>query len=110
MQRKIALEGHRFTPPEALKAGLIDEVVDGKTGTEGVLARAVAMAHEKAGFAKPGSFGLIRVRVLYSCFLTLFLTEIQLQNELWREVVENSKANIVVPDVSMDDAAAKARL
>lgn len=57
--RKIAQEGHRFTPSEALQAGIIDETVRG--GTEDVLASALKLAETKASMAKGGVWGLIKV-------------------------------------------------
>ena len=57
--RKVALEGHRFTPTEALKAGLVDAIASGDT--EGVLAKAQELAQSVSDRAKPGAWGLIRV-------------------------------------------------
>ncbi|KAH9966251.1 ClpP/crotonase-like domain-containing protein [Lactifluus volemus] len=57
---KFALEGHRFTPREALEADLIDEVVAGGT-TTGVLERAREIAREKAPKAREGVWGVIKV-------------------------------------------------
>jgi Delta3-Delta2-enoyl-CoA isomerase len=57
--RKFALEGHRFSPPEALEAGLVDEIVAG--GTQGILKRAREIAQEKAPKAREGVWGLIKV-------------------------------------------------
>ena len=59
--RDIFLVGHRFTPKEALAAGLVDEIAEG--GSAGVLAAAVKMADKLAGNAKLGVWGLIKVRV-----------------------------------------------
>lgn len=59
--RRFALEGHRFTPPEARDAGLIDEVVSG--GTLSVLKRARDIAEEKAPKAREGVWGVIKVRL-----------------------------------------------
>lgn len=42
MRRKIALEGYRFTPPEALNAGIVDHIVSGNTAA--VLAKAEELA------------------------------------------------------------------
>lgn len=57
--RKIALEGHRFTPSELLAAGLVDAVVDG--GSEAVLAQASKLAEQQSMNACTGVFGLIKV-------------------------------------------------
>lgn len=42
VRRKIALEGHRFTPKEALDAGIVDRLVSGDTAA--VLAQAEELA------------------------------------------------------------------
>ena len=57
--RKIALEGHRFTPSELLASGLVDIVVDG--GSEAVLARASELAERWSANARTGVWGLIKV-------------------------------------------------
>ena len=57
--RRFSVEGHRFTPPEARDAGLVDEIVAG--GTRGVLNRAQEIAQEKAPKAREGVWGLIKV-------------------------------------------------
>lgn len=57
--RKVALEGHRFTPAEALQANLIDAIASGDT--EGVLAKALELGESVSDRAKPGAWGLIRV-------------------------------------------------
>ena len=59
--RSFALEGHRFTPPEARDAGLVDEIVSG--GTQGVLKRAREIAEEKAPKAREGVWGVIKVTI-----------------------------------------------
>ena len=59
--RKIALEGHRFTPSEALKCGLVDYIVQGNT--EEVLQRAQEVAESVSGQAQAGAWGLIRVKI-----------------------------------------------
>lgn len=58
-QRKIALEGARFTPAEALAAGLLDHVVPGNT--EDMLAKASEVAGTVGGLAKGGVWGVIKV-------------------------------------------------
>jgi enoyl-CoA hydratase/carnithine racemase len=42
VRRKIALEGHRFSPQEALASGIVDHIVSGNTA--GVLAKAEELA------------------------------------------------------------------
>ncbi|KAG8689036.1 hypothetical protein FRC09_012611 [Ceratobasidium sp. 395] len=56
--RRTVLEGHRFTPPELLEAGVIDAVVDG--GHEKVLERACAIATTMGANARGGAWGLIK--------------------------------------------------
>lgn len=70
--RKIAQEGHRFTPSEALQAGIIDEVVPGST--EAVLSSALKMAEAKASTAKGGVWGLIKVSSRHSSPLQSVIT------------------------------------
>ena len=60
--RKVALEGHRFTPAEALEAKLVDAIAPGDT--EGVLRKAQELAASVSDRAKPGAWGLIRVSEL----------------------------------------------
>jgi len=62
IQRKIALEGARFTPAEALKAGLLDYIVPGNT--EDMINKATEMAGTVSGLAKGGVWGVIK-RDLY---------------------------------------------
>ena len=60
LHRKIALEGHRFTPKEALAAGLVDHIVPGDSA-EAVLHKARELAELVDSLAKGGSWGLIKV-------------------------------------------------
>jgi enoyl-CoA hydratase/carnithine racemase len=60
LHRKIALEGHRFTPSEALAAGLVDHIVQGNTVT--IMAKAEEVAESVSPLAKEGAWGLIKVR------------------------------------------------
>ncbi|KAI0249149.1 ClpP/crotonase [Lactifluus subvellereus] len=87
--RKFALEGHRFTPPEALDAGLVDEIVAG--GTQGVLKRAREIAHEKAPKAREGVWGVIKA-------------------ELHRPLIELVRLGISTINVAGDESAAQVRL
>lgn len=59
LHRKIALEGHRFTPNEALQEGIVDHIVKGKTVD--VLAKAEEVADKFSGNATMGVWGLIKV-------------------------------------------------
>lgn len=65
LQRKIALEGHRFTPQEAHGVGLVDEVVNGKTAD--VLGKAEEVAARVGVNARSGVWGLIKVGVCRRC-------------------------------------------
>ncbi|KAI0925905.1 hypothetical protein AcV5_008512 [Taiwanofungus camphoratus] len=89
VQRKVALEGHRFTPREALEAGIVDHIVKGDT--EAVVAKAQEVAESVSGLSKQGSWGLIK-------------------RDLYRDVLEASARDVVQSTVGTDDAAAKARL
>jgi enoyl-CoA hydratase/carnithine racemase len=89
VQRKIALEGHRFTPPEALAAGIVDELVPG--GTEDVLKRASEIATKQAPNAKSGVWGLIK-------------------RDLYRDVVEATLTDNRAIHPAQEDALFKARL
>ena len=60
--RKIALEGHRFSPTEALKAGIVDYTVPGDT--EAVLKKAQEVGETVGAQAQPGAWGLIRVSLV----------------------------------------------
>ena len=57
--RKIALEGHRFTPQEAVKFGFVDELVQGDT--EAVLNKALELGKKVGEQAQSGVWGVIRV-------------------------------------------------
>lgn len=56
----MALEGHRFTPKEALDAGIVDYLVKDGT-TEAVMVKAQQIAETVKGLPKLGVYGLIRV-------------------------------------------------
>ena len=60
LHRKIALEGHRFTPKEALEVGLVDQIVPGDSA-EAVLHKARGLAESLDSLAKGGAWGLIKV-------------------------------------------------
>ena len=65
LHRKIALEGHRFSPSEAFEAGLVDHLATG--GTEGVIAKATTVAHSVKSLSKFAGWGTIKVE--YEWFL-----------------------------------------
>ena len=50
--RKVMFSAHRFTSPEALAAGIVDEIVDGDG--EAVIARALVVAQENAKHSTSG--------------------------------------------------------
>ena len=67
MRRRVALEGHRFTPAEALKVGMVDRLAtltgtNVGNGTEKVLEEALKLAKEVNGLASQGVWGAIKVR------------------------------------------------
>jgi len=59
LHRKIALEGRRFTPMEALAAGLVDHIAPGDSA-EAVLHKAREVAESVDSLAKGGAWGLIK--------------------------------------------------
>lgn len=61
MHRKIALEGHRFTPREALEAGFVDHIVQGNTVA--VLVKAEEIAEIASPLAREGVWGIIKARL-----------------------------------------------
>jgi len=60
LHRKIALEGYRFTPKEALAVGLVDHIAPGNSA-EAVLRKARELAESVDSLAKGGAWGLIKV-------------------------------------------------
>ncbi|TDL16981.1 ClpP/crotonase [Rickenella mellea] len=60
--RALSLEGHRFTPSEALSAGIIDRVADGGTTTK-VLEAAEDLAKSVSAGAKTGVWGIIKANL-----------------------------------------------
>ncbi|KAI6039812.1 ClpP/crotonase-like domain-containing protein [Pisolithus marmoratus] len=78
IRRRIALEGHRFTPSEALMAGLVDRLAScgGKEvelGTESVLQEAVKLAEEVSVLSKQGVWGSIKTFLYRDCLETVRL-------------------------------------
>jgi len=62
LQRKIALEGHRFTPREALESGIVDHLVNGNT--DAILSKAEYVADSVNSIAREGVWGIIKVSPL----------------------------------------------
>jgi len=89
VQRKIALEGHRFTPTEALEAGLVDHLVKGDT--EAIIAKARQVGESVSGMACQGVWGVIK-------------------RDLYRDALETSERAVLQATALSDDAAAKAKL
>ena len=58
-RKRIALEGHRFTPEECLAHGLVDVLASG-SNTADVLEAAVALGEKWGANAKTGVWGLIK--------------------------------------------------
>jgi len=88
-RRKVALEGARFTPPEALQAGLVDYIVNGKT--DDILAKATQLGSTVGGLAQGGVWGLIK-------------------RDLYRDTLKVCDKDILPNSIAAEDAAAKARL
>jgi len=87
--RKVALEGHRFTPSEALSDGILDGMVKG--GTKEVLEKAIEIADAKGNLAKEGVWGLIK-------------------RDLYRDAIEWAGKDIRMTNAFIEDTSAKARL
>ncbi|TRM64837.1 ClpP/crotonase-like domain-containing protein [Schizophyllum amplum] len=90
VQRRIALEGHRFSPQEALQAGILDELASGGT-TADVLAHAEKLAERVSGFAQAGAWGLIK-------------------EDLYHDAVKEALKRPQPSSVELADRVAKARL
>ncbi|KAG6332491.1 hypothetical protein ID866_6593 [Astraeus odoratus] len=78
LRRRIALEGHRFTPSEALAAGMVDRLASlNGTGvehaTEIVLNEAIKLAMEVSALPKQGVWGAIKTFLYRDCLETVGL-------------------------------------
>ena len=84
------LEGYRFTPPEALEAGLVDHIVSGDT--EAVLAKAEELASSLEHLPQLGGYGLIKVFAFYllagRSVVLRFLGSVSCTGTSWRESTE----------------------
>jgi enoyl-CoA hydratase/carnithine racemase len=108
LHRKIALEGHRFTPKEALEAGFVDHIVQGNTAA--VLAKAGEIAESVSPLAREGVWGIIKAR-LEVCIATIVLVlTCRIQSDLYRETLELIARDPRSVNAFVDDAAAKSRL
>ncbi|KAH8118221.1 ClpP/crotonase [Phellopilus nigrolimitatus] len=63
--RRLSLEGHRFTPQEALAGGFVDVVAEASS-SEAVLTAARTLAAEKAVNARTGAMGSIKETIYRS--------------------------------------------
>lgn len=109
LHRKIALEGHRFTPREALEAGFVDHIVQGNTAA--VLAKAEEIAESVSHLAREGVWGIIKVHCPMPevCIGTTVLT-CYIQSDLHRETLQLMARDPRSVNALGDDAAAKSRL
>ncbi|KAG0708185.1 ClpP/crotonase-like domain-containing protein [Suillus ampliporus] len=76
-RRRVALEGHRFTPSEALREGIVDRLANstGKSvgnGTEEVLEGAMKLANEVKMLASRGVWGAINTYLYKDCLEVLY--------------------------------------
>ncbi|KAJ7284633.1 ClpP/crotonase-like domain-containing protein [Mycena rebaudengoi] len=85
VRRKIALEGHRFTPKEALDAGIVDLLAPGNTAA--VLAKAEELALTVGVKAQSGVWGLIK-------------------NDIYWEALQGTKRDPRMSSPVIEDAAA----
>ncbi|KAG6850694.1 hypothetical protein H0H93_009852 [Arthromyces matolae] len=89
LQRKISLEGHRFTAKEAYDDGLLDHLVTGKTVD--ILRKAEEIADKVSSNAQQGVWGLIRA-------------------DIYRDTLTTIRQDFRTITASVDDAAARSRL
>jgi len=89
VRRRIALEGHRFTPHEALEAGMVDALVPGNT--EAILEKASELAAKWAPNARSGVWGLIK-------------------KGIYAEAIKDIAKDLRVVRADSDEIAARARL
>lgn len=89
LHRKIALEGHRYTPKEALQDGLLDAIVDGKTPE--IIAAAEKIADRISPNAATGVWGLIK-------------------HDLYRDTLEMMRRETRTMNAHIHDAASRAKL
>ncbi|TEB34690.1 ClpP/crotonase [Coprinellus micaceus] len=89
LQRKIALEGHRFTPQEALQDGILDAIVDGKTPE--IITTAEKIADRVSVNAATGVWGLIK-------------------HDLYRDTLEQMRRETRTTNAHIHDAAARSAL
>ncbi len=96
MVRKISIEGHMFTPKEALAGGIVDHLVEGDT--EAVVRKAVEVGKFAGANARLGVWGLIKVTLKsgYVQVANLFITERRLPRrvgDISKAIASNESAN-----------------
>jgi Delta3-Delta2-enoyl-CoA isomerase len=89
LHRRIALEGHRFSPKEALASGLLDFIVEGKTTD--VLKKAEQVADLVGPKASAGVWGVIKL-------------------DIYRDALEGIRAQYRVRNSETEELAAKYKL
>ncbi|KAG1882222.1 ClpP/crotonase-like domain-containing protein [Suillus subluteus] len=77
IRRRVALEGHRFTPSEALKAGIVDRLANltgmsVESGTDKVLEEAMKLANEVKILASRGVWGAINTCLYKDCLEVIY--------------------------------------
>lgn len=77
IRRRVALEGHRFTPSEALKAGIVDRLANltgtsVESGTDKVLEEAMKLANEVKILASRGIWSAINACLYKDCLDVLY--------------------------------------
>ncbi|KAG1821841.1 ClpP/crotonase-like domain-containing protein [Suillus subaureus] len=77
IRRRVALEGHRFTPSEALEAGIVDRLANltgtsVESGTDKVLAEAMKLANEVKILASRGVWSAINACLYKDCLEVLY--------------------------------------
>ncbi len=85
--RKCAL-AHRFTPPEMLKEGLVDEIVDGEVVTK----RAIEIGQVEGGKVGGGSLGGMKVRGYSVTWLDLSLMSCRGPSSAVRAVLQHPRS------------------
>lgn len=79
IQRKIGLEGHRFTAQEAMQAGFVDAIASGDT--EDVIKKAQELGEAVGSNAALGVWGLIRVSAERYSYTSVLMSYFQIDSE-----------------------------
>ena len=108
--RKLALEGHRFTPQEALEEGIIDAIAVGST-SESVINAARQIALQRAENAKSGVWGLIKVLIhIYIILTNRLLTACILQKTIYLQAFKEISKDYRTVQAVHEDYSSRARL